>query len=404
MMHLALAVVLLQQPSEAAKKAKADLETLSKSLEQLNADFNAKAKGWEDDFKKAQAAGDAAKCAEIQKGFMAEREKAIGEQKKQVDVYLKGVNAAIAADPKDAELLEQRIKVRLMVNDTEALLADVAAAAALRPQEATIVDRAGRYFFQVGRFRDAKPYFESLVKLDAKNAEAGAMKACCEYWLLHWTEKFDEAAAALKAVDLAPLQRGLAGLVAQLSTQATTYVEAWKKEKDIRTREAMSDDLPRVKLTTSKGEIELELFENEAPNTTANFISLIESKFFDGIKFHRVLPDFMIQGGDPLSKDDNPDNDGTGGPGYKFNDELEAKSMRTHFRGSISMANSGPHTNGSQFFITHVPTAHLNGKHTCFGRVLKGLEVVDKIEKGDTIVKAEVIRKRAHEYKPKTSP
>jgi cyclophilin family peptidyl-prolyl cis-trans isomerase len=109
----------------------------------------------------------------------------------------------------------------------------------------------------------------------------------------------------------------------------------------------------------------------------------------------------MVQGGDPNSKDNDPGNDGMGGPGYTFQDELPEGKYRRHFRGSLSMANSGPNTNGSQFFITHVPTQWLNGKHVAFGRVLEGQEVVDQIKQGDVLEKAEVLRKRAHEYKPK---
>ncbi|MFN3484569.1 MAG: peptidylprolyl isomerase [Planctomycetota bacterium] len=146
-----------------------------------------------------------------------------------------------------------------------------------------------------------------------------------------------------------------------------------------------------MKLATSRGDIELELFENEAPNTVANFIELVDRKFYDGLTFHRVIPNFMAQGGCPRG-------DGSGDPGYRFKDEL-GPGHRLHFRGSLSMANSGPDTNGSQFFITHFPTEWLNGKHTVFGRVLKGQEVVDALQAGDKIVKAEVLRRRNHPYK-----
>ncbi len=128
---------------------------------------------------------------------------------------------------------------------------------------------------------------------------------------------------------------------------------------------------------TSKGPIVVELFPAEAPLTVNNFVFLARDGFYDGLKFHRVIADFMVQGGDPMGT-------GTGGPGYKFKDELTG-GFKRHQVGSLSMANAGPNTNGSQFFITHVKTPHLDGKHTVFGQVTSGQDVVDAIEKGDTI-------------------
>lgn len=194
---------------------------------------------------------------------------------------------------------------------------------------------------------------------------------------------------------------------------AKEYIDLWKAEQAIREKEANAPEgelLPRVELQTNKGKILVELFENEAPNTVANFISLVENKTYDGIKFHRVLPNFMIQGGDPNSKDDDPANDGQGGPGYTIKCECYKDDARMHFAGSLSMAHAGKDSGGSQFFITHLPTRHLNPNndtpynHTVFGRVVEGLDVVRSIEKDDVIEKATVIRKRDHEYKPETTP
>ncbi|MBI3099133.1 MAG: peptidylprolyl isomerase [Planctomycetes bacterium] len=155
--------------------------------------------------------------------------------------------------------------------------------------------------------------------------------------------------------------------------------------------------LPLVVIHTDKGDILLELFEEDAPNSVANFINLIEKKFYDGLAWHRVIADFMIQGGDPNSRDADPSNDGQGGPGYRIRDEFSA---RKHERGTLSMANSGPDTNGSQFFITHKPTEWLDGKHSVFGRVLSGQDVVDKIQQGDKMTSIEVRQKRNHPYEP----
>ena len=138
----------------------------------------------------------------------------------------------------------------------------------------------------------------------------------------------------------------------------------------------------RATIETNKGIIELELYPQHAPKTVNNFVFLSREGFYDGISFHRVISDFMIQGGDPTGT-------GRGGPGYSFKDEVEGNPL-THERGAISMANAGPNTNGSQFFITHSQQPHLNGKHTVFGKVVKGQEVVNAIQQGDRIERVEV--------------
>ncbi len=125
------------------------------------------------------------------------------------------------------------------------------------------------------------------------------------------------------------------------------------------------------------GDMDFELFEQRAPETTARIIELAQSGFYDGLTFHRVIPQFMIQGGCPQGT-------GMGGPGYNFEDEFHP-DLKHDGPGILSMANSGPNTNGSQFFITHVATPHLNGKHSVFGRVLEGQDIVNAIEKGDVI-------------------
>ncbi len=131
-------------------------------------------------------------------------------------------------------------------------------------------------------------------------------------------------------------------------------------------------------LETNQGIIKFEMFKNDAPKTVENFIKLANQGFYDGVKFHRVIKGFMIQTGDPNSKDDDWSDDGLGGPGYTFEDEINQHKL---VRGSVAMANAGPNTNGSQFFIvTAQATPWLDGKHTVFGQVIEGMEVVDKIE------------------------
>ena len=126
---------------------------------------------------------------------------------------------------------------------------------------------------------------------------------------------------------------------------------------------------------TNRGDIEVDLFAAEAPKTVNNFVFLARDGFYDGLTFHRVIADFVAQGGCPLGT-------GTGGPGYKFEDETRGNPHR-HEAGSLSMANAGPNTNGSQFFICHKPQSHLDGKHTVFGKVRKGMDVVLRLEQGD---------------------
>ena len=130
-------------------------------------------------------------------------------------------------------------------------------------------------------------------------------------------------------------------------------------------------------IQTNKGPIRLELFDDKTPKTYANFEKLTSKKFYDGLKFHRVIPNFMIQTG-------CPDGNGTGGPGYNFEDEFHA-DLKHDGPGILSMANAGPNTNGSQFFITHIATPWLDGKHSVFGRVIEGQDIVDAIEQGDVM-------------------
>lgn len=193
-------------------------------------------------------------------------------------------------------------------------------------------------------------------------------------------------------------------LILLIGAGAIFYFSRVNKEKSI----------VSVMLETEKGNIELELDKKAAPKTVENFVKLVKDGFYDGTKFHRVIEDFVIQGGDPLSKDDDPNNDGSGGPGYAFDDEINPKSLELsdelitqlessgykfnyslksipHKVGVISMANSGPNTNGSQFFIiTTQDQLDLNGRYTAFGNVVRGMDVVLQIKQGDIINKVTI--------------
>lgn len=136
---------------------------------------------------------------------------------------------------------------------------------------------------------------------------------------------------------------------------------------------------------TTKGAFDVQLFADKAPITVNNFVFLVKDGFYDGIVFHRVIADFMIQGGDP-------DGRGTGGPGYKWDDEPAALALPHSGPGILSMANAGPNTNGSQFFITHIETSWLNGKHAVFGQVMgDGQKIVDAIQQGDKMTKVTIV-------------
>jgi cyclophilin family peptidyl-prolyl cis-trans isomerase len=243
-----------------------------------------------------------------------------------------------------------------------------------------------------------------------KLAEAGAadetvmLMAATAAMVLAQPDAAADWLAKAKAAGLAPDR------VADLEQAIARERPKVDAEMAKRKAEAAADDLPRVKLGTTAGDVVIELFENEAPNTVANFVSLVGKGFYDGTPFHRVIGGFMAQGGDPTGT-------GTGGPGYAVACECGNPGARKHFLGSLSMAHAGKNTGGSQFFLTFAPTEHLDGKHTVFGRVIEGFDVLPKLQRTqddegrpvpgvepDKIVKAEVLRKRAHPYEPATLP
>jgi peptidyl-prolyl cis-trans isomerase B (cyclophilin B) len=251
-------------------------------------------------------------------------------------------------------------------------------------------------------------------------------------------ERFSEVAKRL-AIAFAGRPPAWAG---GIMNDAVDMEAHWKIEQKLRQAEAKADDLPRVRLLmehrrfardngrpTEKveiigtDEIVLELFENQAPATVANFLALVSQRFYDGTKFFLSDPAALVAGGCPLTKNADPADDGSGGPGYTIPDEFSSPKARRHFRGSLAMVNSGqPNTAGSCFFITLQPQPWMDAKFTVFGRVIKCQEAVERITQGrthpkvadfghslpiipgDLIVRAEVIRKRAHEYRAIKSP
>ena len=323
----------------------------------------------------------------------------------------------------NAELTGHLANAQSLVNAlTEAALAAYRAAPNTDPQITDLLTAVARYDV-IGRpvegegdrveggdqFERALPILQALA--DGGNADRDTL--LCGFVAAFATNNYDLAEKFLKQVQDAkpvddkaaendPTHKNLMRLVTVFAQIFDEYRKLWEKESAIRAAEVKADNLPRVKFTTTKGEITLELFENEAPQAVANFLTLVKQGFYTGSPFHRVLPAFMAQGGAKT-------NDGQGGPGYTIRCECYEPDARMHFRGSLSMAHAGRDTGNSQFFLTFVPTPHLNGKHTVFGRVIDGMEVLGDIQRRDPtqpnqpmpdkILKAEVIRDRGHEYK-----
>jgi cyclophilin family peptidyl-prolyl cis-trans isomerase len=213
--------------------------------------------------------------------------------------------------------------------------------------------------------------------------------------------RFAEALELYRSIPQAALQRDplLQGEVTSVLSNLSEYPSKWEQEQQVRAQEAGDPNpLPRVELWTNRGRIVLELYENQAPNTVANFITLVEDGFYNRTKFHRVIGNFMAQVGDPRSRVEESERGQEDGPGYTIVDECTREDRRLHFPGTLSMANKGPNTGGSQFFITVTATPWLDGKHTAFGRVIEGLDVARRIKQDDVLEIARVLRKRDHEY------
>ena len=289
-----------------------------------------------------------------------------------------------------------RFAMQLPDADPEAIFSELVALYPSSPE--VVLDWAAQLDKQ-NRFTEAMNALQGLDDEELTTPEAASLLSD----LYFANNRFDEAIDALDAVDAFTLD-GDPAKKASIESRRTRYTEIatkWEDELAIRETEEAMDDLPRVQMITSKGPILLELYEDHAPNTVANFVSLAESGYYDGTRFHRVLPKFMAQGGDPNSLEGATGQAGTGGPGYTIKDEHTGEDIRQHFAGSLSMAKtSAPNTGGSQFFLTHLPTSHLDGRHTVFGRIVNGLDIARSIEKDDDIVTITVLRKRDHDYIP----
>lgn len=285
---------------------------------------------------------------------------------------------------------------------------DVPDAQLIRFMESLVSEAAASDNYEVA-YAIGKPVLE---KLDQIGETPGPITLAAIGSAAYCMNDFDFASATLKrgeageqlGADANPAAKELIKKGVEYLAAIPVIQKKWEKENEIREAETAKDDLPRVKIETTAGTMVVELYENEAPETVGNFVSLVEKGFYKGLTFHRVLPFFMAQGGCPRG-------DGTGDPGYKIYDECTKADSRKHFRGVLSMANAGPDTGGSQFFINFVPTPQLDGRHTVFGRVVEGIDVLSKIQrinpeapsatKPTKIIGMEVVRKRDHEYAPR---
>ncbi len=273
----------------------------------------------------------------------------------------------------------------------------------LYPDSTAIRRRWAEFVKGTNQYRRALEILDTGAIDPAESPRAVVLRSDC----LFAEQRFGEAVEALESIPAETLAADptlAADVEAKLGARRP-YLELWDQEQQVRSVEAAVGDLPRVEIITVKGPIVVELFENEAPNTVANFIALAESGFYNGTTFHRVLPNFMSQGGDPNSKPGATGAKGTGNPGYHIADEHDLEGARSHFTGTLAMANNGqPNTGGCQFYITHEPTPHLNGKHTVFGRTVEGLDIARSLDPDDLIETVTVLRKRDHEYKPTKLP
>ena len=337
-------------------------------------------------FKKAYSAYVKAgvKARDLQRQYVAlstteEQKEEIGAQLEKLSEYLtklypilmdlaeKAWTEAPSADPEILRFIVEVLDVKLVTEDYEGaqqILAGLIKERIPQLYLADLYDVAGETCFMLNDFEKAGQFYEQATKAEVLS-ERGAL-----------------------------LQK-------DISYQRV----GWAKEKILRDREAKADDLPRVVFKTTQGDITFELFENEAPNTVANFIYLAKKGFYDGMYFDPVIPGLFAESGRSMESED-------GGPGYTIRDEFDEKNARRHYRGTLSMTRTAENSAGSRFYISFAPQKELDGKAVVFGRVIKGMDVLSKITRmdpqnpdpmaePDMIESVEVLRTRDHKYVPK---
>ncbi len=306
--------------------------------------------------------------------------------------------------PIEQAFQEKTAQARKMLADLKRLAEEAYRADSSQEELARFLAVAAFQAHRRGDLEEAIRLFELLESKGFRHPEIDPLAGEAAFSLGRYdlAEKF-----LTRAKNAGKLPAQLEQMLAQLPREK----ELWAQEQKLRQEEAKRGDddpqaLPRVLLRTTKGDIVIELFEDQAPNTVANFIHLVEKGFYDGLTFHRVIPGFVAQGGDPKG-------DGTGGPGYRIPDEHKRKDARRHYWGSVAMARTNePDSAGSQFYIAFKRLPAMDGSYTVFGRVIQGMDVAVRLnpqnpqEKQnplppDRILSARVIRKRSHPYVPK---
>jgi cyclophilin family peptidyl-prolyl cis-trans isomerase len=351
-------------------------------------------------------------------------------------------------------------EVALLNVRLQALEKDLDAARSARPADSVVQWLTGELLLVAGgEPEEIRPYFERALGAGLDRSRLFTSMARVEFELNH----FDKALAyASNALERAPqnqevweiymraafaaerFKEVIQGLYAAfpdsqpdwataMRSDAQRLLAQWQREQELRKADEKANNLPLVRLiiehrafthaqqdpshsrekVTGRGEVRIVLFEDDAPAAVADFVNLVEQRFYDGTRFHWADAGHMVVGGDPNTKNNDPEDDGAGGPGYSIPDESRSPRARGHFRGSISTLQTRPNGTGSQFFIALVPCPEFDGHFTTFGRVISGQEVLDQISEGrtnrqvgqfgkiipgDLLVRAEVIRKRPHRY------
>ncbi|MBM4106684.1 MAG: hypothetical protein FJ257_10455 [Phycisphaerae bacterium] len=305
------------------------------------------------------------------------------------------------AHPDDPRPIAIDLQVALWLGEEDRVDAAFNRLIDLQPGNAAIRRRWAQAMMQANRWD------EVVVVLDDATITAVPEALVDRARALMNLNRFADALSLLPANDAAA--PAIASQVTALRGQLEPLLESWLAEEALVASEAEANTLPRVRLETSKGPIVLELFEDQAPYTVANFIELVGSGFYDGTTFHRVIPSFMAQGGDPNTKPGGSGAAGSGGPGYTIPDEGLRADKRKHFAARLAMAKPGdpanpgkskPNSAGSQFYLTVVPTPHLDAEYTVFGRIIEGDAASRALRMDDVLLSATILRKRDHEYVP----
>jgi cyclophilin family peptidyl-prolyl cis-trans isomerase len=395
---------------------------------------------------------------------LEEQYTSVGVLQQQIDV-LKGEAATAAKSGNQDDAVQKLTAAKGAISELEekvlSLQGALRVARAARPDDPTVQWLTGELLIRVGgEPEEILPYFEravnggllrpdvvgglARVQFEANQFEAAYRSGLRALSLNDQDRKvwelfepvalgFEQFDTVVQRIDSA-FPRVKPVWAADIRGRAQTLSQERAKEEKLRTAENAAGDLPQVRLTiehvtfeprpdgsisdtpkaTGRDEVVVELFENQAPITVANFLSLVQSGFYNGTRFHWAQSAGMVVGGDPNSKNNDPKDDGAGGPGYVIPDEFNLPVARSHFRGTLAMVATGPHTAGSQFLIALVPHPTFDRHFTAFGRVIRGQEGVDRITAGrtnfrvgqfgkaipgDLLVRAEVIRKRPHPYR-----